>query len=749
MTRVIEALALTIGILAPALPENTPAGGDIAWRNVGPGGGGWIQSITADPLREGVLHVGCDVGGYYRSDDASRSYTIQNTGLHGYFIECIAVHPEDPTTIILGAESGIYKSTDDGRSWRWIREGFPEAQRYRYSAPIGALAFDPADPTTVYAGIGRPRFGKEGAGAIYRSDDTGESWSVCSLPGQLPDDTIIRDIEVAAGDRPYIIAATDQGVFRSVDQGTRWAKATGLAHDSARELAMAASHPSIVYATLDTTARDAEPWNGGVYRSDDGGLTFERRSEGLPTRVGKSGAHRAMNSTCQEIVVDPTDSDIAYVGNNSWVSAGVYRTDDGGLTWTNSAYRLGDRTSSYSDYGWLTQWGASVKCMTISPSGSVYFGTSGQVYATDDGGETWGQRYCEMQPDGRFSGTGLEVTCSMDIVPAPHREGRIYLGYNDIGLLITDDGGQTFRRSFAGMKQASNCFTIVPDPEDPDLLWACTGQWASNQGDVCRSSDGGETWQVVGNPDSGLPNGQTRVLRLDANSPRGNRRLYVTCAQNGVYRSTDGGDSWTCISGDLAQDVAGRVRGLLLDPGNAQRIRIAIGGSPSNGAGIYETADGGAAWRKINEGTEFADIRELDVDPSDFDTLYVCQRALYDRQVEPPIARPGGLFKSTDGGRTWSHLLEYHFTECVAVSPMDSNVLYLGTTDHPYHDDAIAAGVLKSEDGGATWQTENVGRSHMNVSSLAVRPDADGAASVMVGTGGNGVFIGTDASPLP
>jgi photosystem II stability/assembly factor-like uncharacterized protein len=501
-------------------PSDIPAGFDIPWTNVGPGGGGWIQSIACDPQRGNVLHVGCDVGGYYRSDDGGLTYRIQNEGLRDYFIESIAVCPSDPTIIILGAEGGIYKSTDDGKTWRWIREGFPEPQRYSFAAPIGCVAFDPNDTRRVYAGIGRPRWNKDGKGQIYLSDDRGESWRICTPEGALPPDAIVSDIEVAPGADSYVLAATTKGVYRSLDRGATWRKIEGLPNEWVQELAVAPSDPSIVYATVRTTARDDQPWNGGVLRSEDAGLTWELRTEGLPNRVGKSNQPHQMTSSCKEIVVDPTDPNTVYVGDTAWVSAGVYKTTDGGLHWERCAYRTQDE-SSFIDYGWIAMWGPSVECMSISPVNPrrVCFGTSGQVFATDDAGATWTQRYCRTLPDGRFAGTGLEVTCQNDIVFDPHQEGRLYFCYADIGLLTTEDGGKTFRRTVEGMKYNGNCFTVVPDPEDPNVAWATTGQWGTNQGDVCRSADHGKTWTVVGKPETGLPDGQTRTLRLDSTSP--------------------------------------------------------------------------------------------------------------------------------------------------------------------------------------------------------------------------------------
>ena len=194
------------------------------------------------------------------------------------------------------------------------------------------------------------------------------------------------------------------------------------------------------------------------------------------------------------------------------------------------------------DYGWITQWGSTVECMAISPVKPdwVVVGTAGHVFLTDNAGSTWQQRYCRIEGD-RFRGNGLEVTCFNDIVPDPKEPGRLYFCYFDIGLLVSNDCGRTFQKAVDGMKHSGNCFTVVVDPADTNVLWAGTGEWASNQGDVCRSKDRGRTWTVVGKPESGLPAGQTKHLVLDPTSPPDRRILYVTSTGNGIFRSGDGG----------------------------------------------------------------------------------------------------------------------------------------------------------------------------------------------------------------
>jgi len=105
-----------------------------------------------------------------------------------------------------------------------------------------------------------------------------------------------------------VLAATSKGLYRSDDSGDTWTLSqSGLLHGDVREVAFAPSAPQIVYATLRTTARDAQTWNGGVFRYEDYGKTWTSRSQGLAMRVGKTGQPMQMTSNYKEIAVDPRD----------------------------------------------------------------------------------------------------------------------------------------------------------------------------------------------------------------------------------------------------------------------------------------------------------------------------------------------------------------------------------------------------------------------------------------------------------
>ena len=279
--------------------------------------------------------------------------------------------------------------------------------------------------------------------------------------------------------------------------------------------------------------------------------------------------------------------------------------------------------------------------------------------------------------------------------------------------------------------------------KQPSIVWAATGQWSHNAGDICRSNDGGHTWQVVGKPKTGLPDGQVRHLVLDPSSTVGQRRLLATVKGAGVYESGDGGLSWRSISGDLPDPAVKKPSGLLLDPADPLHLIVAIGGVPETGAGVYATWDGGRSWKRLHELGLFADITSVTASPQDMDYLYVTTRQHYDHSARKTY--PGGLYASRDAGRSWKRLLDFRFVQTVAVSPVDPSVLYVGTNDHPYHDAYAAEGVLKSRDGGVTWQRQNSGLSHRGIHCISISPHD--ASVLYLGTGGNGAFVGKDLHP--
>ncbi len=690
------------------------------WTMCGPGGGGWIQSLAYSPVRPETLYLGCDVGGFYRSDDGGRTWSIHNTGLRDRWVEAIVPHPTEPKVLYLATLSGVHRSDDGGDTWTWLRDGFPPAARYAYSAPIGALLLDPKHPETLYAGIGNPRRRSGGAGAVFRTDDGGTHWVLANQPGSLPDKAYVCDLLL----RPdgSLLATTQFGLYHSADRGATWTPwGAELKDRPTRRLACAPSRPEVLYCTVDSTPGQL-PWDGGVWRSDDGGASWTRKIKGLPSNLRQGEATRQLTSQYDCLAVDPSRPETVYVGGNAWVNANLYRSDDGGESWRPLMRRREDGQPGFVNVeaGHLNYWGPAVECLAMSPLDPkrLMLGTSGAVNETLDGGETFVQRYTDDAGDGRWSSRGLEVTCIWTLACHPTRAGEWLLGYMDIGCWRTTDSGASMARCMTGVsRDHANCGTAFAwDPTEPDTVWAGFGQWGSNRGGLYLSRDAGRTWTVV----PGLPDARVQSLLWQGG------RLWVAMVGQGLYHGDPRTGTWQAANEGLPQQ---QVIDLALTPSGPLAL---VDGSDNQPGGLWRRRD--AAWERMDREPFVGSAKELAVAPTRPERLAL---ALRDRRIAGKTYA-GGCYLSDDSGATWRRVFEDPFIQTVTFAPDDPETLVIGGTDHPYHDEALGRGVYLSRDGGKTWSDLNEGLTVTNIK--IVRFDPCDPHRLLVGTGGNSLF---------
>lgn len=642
------------------------------WRELGPApiasvrNTGRAASIAPSPIRAPVYFAGSASGGVWRSSKAGRIWEGRSAGLPTLAVGAVAVDPADDAVVYAGSGEannayhslyglGLYKSTDGGATWQVL------AAKTFAGRTFARLVVSPFDRREVWAAVGRAggtfegnegareHPARDGAMGVFRSRDGGETWKHLRAGAGLGNFTA-SDVDLDPNDAQRVYACladpfgrTRNGVYRSRDGGTSFEPVlqAGSGEDFGRiSLAVAPSDGNRLYALVARPATRATTGGfapGGssffaVYRSDDGGDSWTRFNS--PLTDSASGLYY------NAVVVHPEDPDTFFVAGLE-----VYRSRDGGATFTD-----------------VTPLHVDVHDMAFDRAGRLLVADDGGVDRSDDLGNSW-----RVLRNGGLGAIQFYPGLSID----PARPWIVLAGTQDNGSLLRTETGE-----WLWVTGGDGGHTAI-HPSQPNVYFT----ESQGSGNLYRSDDFGLSWTVSA---AGInTNDRTAFLPpvvFDPTDPT--RLLYAT---HRIWESTDTGRTWQALSGDLTGGAPAAIRALVVAPSDPNVVYAA-----TNDGRVLVSSNGGTAWDLILEGLAGWPrvTRQIAVDPQRPSQVYVADMRFGGE----------GVLVSVDRGSTWSSLgagLPDVPVNAVAVHRRGKSRLLFAGTDR---------GVYLSRDRGKTWE---------------------------------------------
>jgi len=701
------------------------------WRCIGPHRGGRVVAVAGDVSDPMTFYFGACAGGVWKTTDGGRFWRNVSDGFfRTAAVGAIAVAESDPNVVYAGTGEtcirnnvshgdGVYKSSDAGRTWTNVG--------LRDSRHIGKIVVHPRDPDLVYVSALGHAFGPNEERGVFRSRDGGRTWEKILYKSPRAGS---HDIALDRSNPRILYAAIwqaqryphalvnggdESGLWRSTDGGDTWEEITrkpGLPTGLLGKIGVAASpaQPGRVWALV-------EAEDGALFRSDDYGETW--------TRLSEESLLRTRPWYYMHVTADPQDADTVYVQNYSF-----WKSIDGGATFARIPTPHGDDHALW-----------------IDPHNSrrMIEGDDGGAAVSFNGGASWSSIY--NQPTAQM----YHVTTD-DQVPY-----RVYGSQQDntaISLLSRSAEGAIHERCWYAPGGGESGYIAIK-PDDPNIVVASgpTGRRAYNDLMTMYDHRTKQAWNVTVWPELyGWGVGaESLKYRFQWTFPihfsRHDPDILYVCS-NHVHRSTDLGASWEVISPDLTRNDPDKLKpsgGPITRDNTGAEVYctiFALAESPlragllwagSDDGLIHVSEDGGRTWQDVTpkDLPEWALISIVEASPHDPATAYVAAT-----RYKLDDTRPY-LYKTNDYGRTWTRITDGipvdEFTRVIREDPNRRGLLYAGTE----------TGLYVSLDDGARWQRMGGDLPVVPIYDLTIK-----GVELVVATHGRSFWILDDLTPL-
>ena len=644
-------------------------------------------------------------------------------------VVAVAGDPVNPMTAYFGAVAGgVWKTTDGGTYWENVSDGFFN------TASIGALAVAASDPNVIYAGTGETtiRLDVSYGDGVYKSTDAGKTWTHMGLEethhiGEIrihphnPELVYVAALGHAFGPNP------ERGVYRSDDGGRTWEKVLYRSDKAgAVDLAMDPNNPRLLYASIWEAYRNF--WSlssggpdSGLFKSTDGGDTWTEISnnQGLPKGIkGKIG-----------VAVSPAQADRVWAIVEA-EQEGLYRSDDGGQEW--------QRVSDNRDL-MHRPWYYCHVFADPQQADTVYV-TNLKMWKSTDGGRHFAQ---VTTPHGDNHDLWIDP-----------RDPRHLVQGNDGGACVSFNGGQSWSTIYNQL--TAQLYRIDIDNQFPYRVYATQQDNAS----ICVPSAteyGAITWSDCFSPGTGESgfiavhpqNPDVVYLGAVGSSPGGNGVLQRYDRKTRQIRLVN---VWPEEStGWAPKDLKYRF---------AWTFPIAISPHDANvlyagGNILFRSLDGGSRWEALSPDLSRADPSKLEASggpitkdvsgAEQYATLSTFVESAHEKGVFWAGTDDGLVHLSRDGGDHWENvtpteLPDWAYVGCVEVSPHDPASAYVSATRYKLDD--YRPYLYKTTDYGRNWRSIN-GDFPQDQITRVVRADPICPGLLFVGTE-TGVFVSFD-----